>query len=116
LNVALSVTGTADGKLKMEISLFAKGGSAGIWTIGTFYVTRGFGEIVNPCHYIALFLMLNTDKYGAGKSGLWCLSGRTEKLNGKTLNIDLSSGYIVIPGSGRVLKNLRLEGTITPVQ
>jgi hypothetical protein len=115
VNVALKVTGWASGKLKIEIDLYVKGGGVNVQNYGTFSVSRGSGEVVNKCHYIALFFTL-TSKYG-GKTALWCLSGRTGKLTGHILSLSLYSKYIMLPISGTpVLKDLSLTGTLVPAQ
>lgn len=112
--VAISVTGTAEGKLKTEIDLYVKGGDVSVTNYGTFYVSRGFGELVTDCHYIALYLWL-TAKYG-GRNALWCMSGKTGKLSGQTLQVSLDASHVILPmkGSPR-LDDLDLKGTITPV-
>jgi hypothetical protein len=114
VNVALSVTGSANGKngWKMEIDLYVKGGDAIVNNYPTFSVSRGCGEVVNKCHYIALFLTLNSKYYG-GKMAQWCLSGRTGKLTSHTLSLSLYSKYIMLPISGtHILKDLSLKGTL----
>lgn len=114
VNVALSVTGSANGKngWKMEIDLYVKGGDAIVNNYPTFSVSRGCGEVVDKCHYIALFLTLNSKYYG-GKMALWCLSGRTGKLTSHTLSLSLYSEYIMLPISGtHALKDLSLTGTL----
>lgn len=114
VNVALSVTGTADGKLKMVIVLYVKGGDVSIHDYGTFSVSRGCGELVWRCHYISLFIWL-TPKYG-GKGALWCMSGKTGTLSGQTLQVSLCSSHVILPIKGAPrLDNLSLKGTITPV-
>ena len=116
VKVSLYLTGTEYGKLSMEIDLYVKGGDVNVQNFGTFPVSQGCGEIVyHHCHYIALFIKL-TSKYYGGNTALWCLSGRTGgKLYGKILCVALYSDYIVIPHSGKVLKDLWLTGTLTPV-
>ncbi|MGA2308610.1 MAG: hypothetical protein ABSG57_03550 [Candidatus Bathyarchaeia archaeon] len=115
VNVALTLTGTADGKLKIEIDLHVKGGDVSVnHGYGTFSVSRGSGELVSHCHYIALYLWL-TPKYG-GKTALWCMSGKTGTLSGQTLHVSLGASHVILPmkGSPR-LDDLDLKGTITPV-
>jgi hypothetical protein len=114
VNVALSVTGWANGKTgwKMEIDLYVKGYDAIVKNYPTFFISRGCGEVVNKCHYIALYLTL-TAKYYGGKVALWCLSGRTGKLTSHTLSLSLYSEYLMLPISGKhVLKDLSLKGTL----
>jgi len=114
VNVVLSVTGTADGKLKMVIDLHAKGGDASINDYGAFSVSRGSGELVWRCHYIELSIWL-TPKYG-GKTALWHMSGKTGTLSGQTLQVSLYSNHVILPITGHPrLDNLSLKGTITPV-
>jgi len=114
VNVALSVTGSASGKYRMEIDLYVKGGGASVGNYG-FSISRGCGEVVCNCHYIALFLTVTANSYG-GKKALWCLSGRTGTLTGQILSVSLYSDYIIAPISGMpVLKDLSLKGTLTPV-
>jgi hypothetical protein len=114
VNVDLSVTGTADGKLKAVIALHVKGGDVSIDDYGTFSVSRGCGRLVWRCHYIALFIWL-TPKYG-GKTALWCMSGKTGTLSGQTLKVSLYASHVVLPITGHPrLDKLSLKGTITPV-
>ncbi len=114
VNIALSVTGTANGKLKTEIDLYVKGGDVSVNKYGTFSVSHGSGELVAFCHYIALYIWL-TPKYG-GKIALWCLSGKTGKLSGQTLQVSLDARHIILPMKGYPrLDDLDLKGTITPV-
>jgi hypothetical protein len=114
VNVALSLTGTADGKLKTVITLHVKGGDVSVSSYGTFSVSHGNGQLVLRCHYVALFIWL-TPKYG-GKIALWCMSGKTGKLSGQTLQVSLDANHVILPmkGSPR-LDDLDLKGTITPV-
>ena len=114
VNVALSVTGTADGELKTVICLYVKGGDVSITNYGTFSVSRGSGQLVWPSNYIALSIWL-TPKYG-GKAALWCMSGKTGTLYGKTLDVSLYSSHVILPITGYPrLDNLSLKGTITPI-
>lgn len=114
VNVALSVTGTADGKLKMIVSLYVNGGDVSVDNYGTFSASQGCGELVSSCHYIALCIWL-TPKYG-GKTALWCMSGKTGKLSGQTLQVSLGATHIILPLTGYPrLDDLDLKGTITPV-
>jgi hypothetical protein len=114
VNVALTVTGTADGKLKTVVTLHVKGGDVSVSTYGTFSVSHGNGQLVLRCHYIALYIWL-TPKYG-GKTALWCISGKTGTLTGHTLQVSLGANHVILPmkGSPR-LDDLDLKGTITPV-
>jgi hypothetical protein len=114
VNVALLVTGTADGKLKTVVSLYVKGGSVSVHNYGTFSVSRGSGQLVKCSHYIALSIWL-TPKYG-GKIALWSMSGKTGTLSGQTLQVSLYASHVILPikGSAR-LDKLSLKGTITPV-
>jgi hypothetical protein len=115
VSVTLSVVGTANGKLKIEINLYVKGGDIFVdHGYGTFSVSQGTGELVFQCHYIALYIWV-TPKYG-GKVALWCLEGRTGTLSGQTLGVSLSGTYLILPTKGYPrLDNLSLSGTITPV-
>jgi hypothetical protein len=115
VSVVVSVTGTAEGKLKTEIDLYVKGGDVNVnHNYGTFSVSRGSGELVSSCHYIALYIWL-TPKYG-GKVALWCLSGRTGKLSGQTLHVSLEASHVILPMTGSPrLDDLDIQGTITPV-
>jgi hypothetical protein len=114
VNVAISVMGTADGKLKMVIDLDVKGGDVSIQDYGTFTVSQGYGELVQGCHYIELSIWL-TPKYG-GKTTLWCMSGKTGTLAGQTLQVSMHSSHVILPITGYPrLDNLSLKGTITPI-
>jgi len=114
VDVALSVTGTADGKLKTVVNLHVKGGDVSANNYGTFSVSHGNGQLVLRCHYVALFIWL-TPKYG-GKTALWSMSGKTGTLSGQTLHVSLYASHVILPitGSPR-LDNLSLTGTIAPV-
>ena len=115
VSVTLSVLGTANGKLKTEIDLIVKGGDVSVnHNYGTFPVSKGCGELVYPCHYIALYIWL-TQKYG-GTVSLWCMEGRTVGLSGQTLKVSLFASHVILPVTGRPrLDDLSLSGTITPV-
>ena len=116
VTVTLSVTGSASGKLKMEIDLNVQGGDANVQNYGGFSVSQACGEVINSCHYISLCCKLTSTYYG-GKIVLCCQCGRTGKLNGKTLSFSLCSDYLILPKSGMpVLKDLSLTGTLGPVQ
>ncbi len=109
VNVALLVTGTADGKLKTFIDLDVKGGDVSINKYGTFSVTWGSGDLVWPCHYIELCIRL-TPKYG-GKTAFWCMCGKTGTLSGQTLQVSLNAGHVILPITGHPrLDDLVSEG------
>jgi hypothetical protein len=114
VNVAISVTGTADGKLKTVIHLDVKGGDVSIQDYGTFSVSRGSGELVRSSNFISLHIWV-TPKYG-GKVALWIMVGNTGTLSGQTLQVSPNSNHVTLPIAGHPrLDNLSLTGTITPV-
>jgi len=115
VDVALSVVGMTDGKLKTEMDLYVRGGDVVFKEYyGTFYVSRGCGELVFHCHYIALYIWL-TPKYG-GNVALWCMAGRTATLSGQTLKVSLFASHVILPLKNCPrLDDLDLSGTISPV-
>lgn len=114
VNVALTLAGTADGKLKTVIHLSGMGGDVSVQDYTIFSVSKGVGELVMPSHYIVLIIWV-TPRYG-GRIALWPMIGRTGTLSGQTVPFSLYSNHVILPIQGTPrLDSLSLQGTITPI-
>lgn len=110
VNVSISITGTAEGKLETTVSINARGGDVNVENYGTFSVSSGSGTI-DQSGDTSLELDL-AEQYG-GKQTTWMLSCKVNSVEEKTFSVTLSSASVSLPlDDYPSLTNLSLNGTV----
>jgi hypothetical protein len=111
VNVSISITGTAEGKLETTVTINARGGDVNVENYGAFSVSSGSGTL-NQSGDTSLQLDL-AEQYG-GKQTTWTLSCKVNSVEEKTFSVTLSAGSVSLPLEDYPsLTNLSLNGTGT---
>jgi hypothetical protein len=114
VQVGLTLSGTADGKLGSSIHLSVQSGVASVKGYQTFSISKGTGSLVQKGDKGHLELNLMSSPY-CGKTAVWVLEeGRSsEKTVGNTIQMTFSGNNLKLPmDHSPELRNLVLNSTI----
>ncbi len=110
VEVSISITGTADGKLETTVNVNVLGGDINVEGYSSFSVADGSGALTKSGETV-LELTL-AEQYG-GASTTWMLNCETSALDEKTLSVALSAENVSLPLEGNPsLTGLSLTGTV----